>query len=345
MLVSFIIPAYNAADAIERCLNSICSLTLKQDEFEVVVIDDCSTDNTCDIVTLYQSMHPNFTLLRQPENHRQGAARNRGVKIAKGEYICFVDSDDAVTDGVVDAIQLAKESDADMVAYHHAFVNEEGMITKEAERLSFADGQIFSGIEMQNRHPYWCAGPVAYIYNRAFLERVNYPFKEDVLYEDSDFVMVHLYRAQRMLYSHVCGYMVYYNANSSTRSTSFKQVADYLLLGTRMLSLYDIAVGEHADVGFADSVLEGACYNVSRTFRRLFLLDDINSLKAFYNRIDATVDRKQLLARHEVRCYYWNAWTYIGLGNREVTMILWSIISPVYRLLKSLKKTIYYHYA
>ena len=85
MLVSFIIPAYNAADTIVRCLESIYGLSLKRDEFEVIVIDDCSTDNTCEIVSKYQSQHPNITLLKQPKNNRQGAARNRGVKVAEGE--------------------------------------------------------------------------------------------------------------------------------------------------------------------------------------------------------------------------------------------------------------------
>ena len=126
MLVSFIIPSYNSAHTVERCLDSIYALQLKQEEFEVLFIDDCSSDDTCEIVGEFQKKHTNITLLRQPHNNRQGAARNRGVSIAKGEYICFVDSDDAVTEGVADAIRLAKEEQTDMTAFHTASANEKG---------------------------------------------------------------------------------------------------------------------------------------------------------------------------------------------------------------------------
>ena len=94
MLCSFIIPAYNASSTIVRCLDSIYTLGLAEQDFEVVCIDDCSTDNTIEVIEHYAKKHSNITLLRQARNHRQGAARNRGVSIAKGEYIVFVDSYD-----------------------------------------------------------------------------------------------------------------------------------------------------------------------------------------------------------------------------------------------------------
>ena len=89
MLVSFIIPSYNSAHTVKRCLDSIYALSLKQEEFEVIFVDDCSTDNTCEIVETYSQPLPegkgvnNLTLFKQPKNNRQGAARNRGVSVAK----------------------------------------------------------------------------------------------------------------------------------------------------------------------------------------------------------------------------------------------------------------------
>ena len=174
MLVSFIIPSYNSVQTVKRCLGSIYALSLKSEEFEVIFVDDCSTDNTLEIVESFKSkVKSNLTLLKQPQNNRQGAARNRGVSMAKGEYICFVDSDDAVTEGVVEAIRMAKEMQTDMTAFHAAYANEKGTITKENEHLSFAQGQVFSGVELQNKHPYWFSGPVAYIYSKTFLDYVS----------------------------------------------------------------------------------------------------------------------------------------------------------------------------
>ena len=348
MLVSFIIPSYNSAHTVKRCLDSIYALLLKQEEFEVIFIDDCSTDNTCEIVAEYQSEHPNITLLRQPKNNRQGAARNRGVAAAKGEYICFVDSDDAVTEGVVEAIRLVKETQTDMTAFHTASANEKGIITKENERLDFPQGQLFTGVELQNKHPYWFSGPVAYIYSKAFLDKTNYLFREGVLYEDSDFVMVHLYYAQRMSYSPNLGYLAYYREGSTTHSVSYKNQSDYLLLGTRMLALYtiiqrDIDSGKRTDDGiqeFADGVLEGAIHNVTMSLKRLYKLTSPAEIVRFYRRIDSKVNRHALNTdpRMYRYTYGWNKMAHLGIHHKYLSILFNSCLLIAYQIYVKLKK-------
>lgn len=348
MLVSFIIPSYNSAHTVARCLDSIYALSLKPNEFEVIFIDDCSTDNTCDIVAEYQSLHPNITLLKQPKNNRQGAARNRGVSVAKGEYIGFVDSDDAVAGGIVTAIRTAKELQTDMTVFHYGNANEQGVITEEREKLSFAKGQIFSGVEMQNTHPYWCSGPVAYVYSKDFLNTSNYPFREGVLYEDSDFIAAHLYYAQRMAYSSELGYAVYYREGSTTHSNNYKNQSDYFLLGSRMLALYsiiqkDIDEGNRKDDGiqeFADGVLEGAIHNVTMSLKRLFKLDDLRGIRAFYERVDTHVKRRALYKDKRLYKYpnYWNIMAHIGIRCKYTSIAIntcGAILFKAYRKLKN----------
>ena len=342
MLVSFIIPAYNAADTIVRCLESIYGLSLERDEFEVIVIDDASTDDTVSVIEKWRLENGDcrMDLLRQPENHRQGAARNRGVLVAKGEYICFVDADDAVMEGIVIAIRMAKEKNADMVPYHLASADENGTITREEVHLSFEKGHIFSGIEMQNKHPYWLSGPVAYVYNRAFLGRVNYPFVEGVLFEDSDFVVVHLYNAQRMTYSAELGYKAYYREGSTTHHTSYKNVADYLLLGVRMMRFYKTIVNSEKLIvnsekqKFAEGILEGACWNVQKSCKRMVKLGSLDEVKAYYERVDANVKREDLCVDKQLRRYYWNAWTSLCIKHKRITMLVLAVLVPMYKLVK-----------
>lgn len=92
---SIIIPAYNAIDTISNTLDSI--LNQSYQNYEIIVVDDCSTDGTYDFLKQYNGI----TLLRTEYNLRQGGARNLGLDNCTGNYILFVDSDDLLYDSSV----------------------------------------------------------------------------------------------------------------------------------------------------------------------------------------------------------------------------------------------------
>ncbi len=92
--VSIIVPCYNASETIKICLESITSQTLHN--IEILCIDDGSTDNTPDIITMYSRRDKRIKLIKHSENMGTSTARNSGLEIARGEYIGFVDSDDYV---------------------------------------------------------------------------------------------------------------------------------------------------------------------------------------------------------------------------------------------------------
>lgn len=326
MLCSFIIPAYNASNTIVRCLDSIYTLGLSEQEFEVICIDDCSKDNTISVIEQYAKQHTNLTLLYQPENHRQGAARNRGVAIAKGKYIVYIDSDDESDKGVVQALQLAEEHNLDIVAMHYINVDENGNV-REKEFIKL--DSIFTGVYLQTQQPYWCTGPVPYIYNWEFLKRVNYPFIEDVLFEDSDYVNVHLYHAKRMMYSTAIGYKIHYNSQSTTHTTSYKHVADYLLLGTRILKLYHSM--EYKNSKYALTILEGGSYNIWMSCKRLMKLSSIADVRAFYDRIDTYINRADYVHYIEP-AYCWTWWTMLCLKHKRIAIFIIALGQLFYKI-------------
>ena len=88
--ISIIIPTFNRAHLLERTINSVLKQTYT--DFEIIIIDDASQDNTKDIVQRFKNK--NIKYLRQNENKGAPAARNRGIQEAKGRYIAFLDSDD-----------------------------------------------------------------------------------------------------------------------------------------------------------------------------------------------------------------------------------------------------------
>lgn len=309
---SAIIPAFNAESTVRRCLDSVYALPVPESEFEVIVIDDCSSDGTVARIQDYAAAHSNLTLLRQSENHRQGAARNRGVAASKGKYVLFLDSDDEIAPGITSALRLADQSDLEMTVLRAVSVDAEGQLRHEY-RLPYPQDRVFKGIDLQSEYPYWCSGPVLYVYSRGFLERTGYPFAEDVLYEDCDFVNVHLYYAQRMGYCDTVSYRIHENSHSTTRTMSFKHACDYALLGTRMLAFYRNI--EKEKTVYADSILEGGSYNIMKAFRALLRLGSWAEVRAFYDRFDARANRKDYLSYREP-AYCWNRWTRFCLKHR-----------------------------
>ncbi len=92
--VSVIVPVFNTADYLHRCLQSICSQTLK--DIEIICVNDCSTDNSLDILTYYANSDSRIKIINFNSNMGSAVARNEAIKIANGEFIGFVDSDDYI---------------------------------------------------------------------------------------------------------------------------------------------------------------------------------------------------------------------------------------------------------
>ena len=97
-LVSIVVPAYNAEDSISRTVDTILAQSF--DNLEIIIVDDGSTDRTSEIIAWYGETYSNIRIIRQ-ENAGLPEARNTGIKLAVGEYIGFVDSDDMIRPDMV----------------------------------------------------------------------------------------------------------------------------------------------------------------------------------------------------------------------------------------------------
>lgn len=112
-LISIITPVYNTAEYLPKCLDSILRQTHKN--WELLLIDDGSRDNSVQIALEYTQKDNRIRLLQMPENQGQAVARNWGLKEAKGEFIAFVDSDDYIEANMyADMLRLCKEKQADI---------------------------------------------------------------------------------------------------------------------------------------------------------------------------------------------------------------------------------------
>lgn len=144
--VSVIMPVYNAERTVRRTLDSLLAQTLK--EMEIIVVNDGSTDDTVEIVKEYGKKHPKIRLFKQ-ENAYVGAARNRGQREAKGEYIAFIDADDTLSENFYERLyETAKKNNADVVAADHVVSVWEKENREElyVERQKFTDNEVIEDL-------------------------------------------------------------------------------------------------------------------------------------------------------------------------------------------------------
>ncbi|ABD82775.1 glycosyltransferase family 2 protein [Saccharophagus degradans] len=124
--ISIIIPAYNVEQHIQKCLVSIFEQEFNG-SVEVIVIDDCSSDNTLAIAESTLCSRPHCKLIRHNTNQGCSSARNSGLDVATGTYITFVDPDDSLPAGALQALyNAAVEHDADIVKGNHFVINSKG---------------------------------------------------------------------------------------------------------------------------------------------------------------------------------------------------------------------------
>lgn len=124
MKLSIVIPAYNVELYIGSCLDSIFSQQIETDQLEVIVVNDGSKDKTEDIIKQYVMLHPNLTYIYQ-DNQGQSVARNTGLRLATGDLIWYVDSDDATTENSIKNIfsYFKKYSNADFLTFDRIHYN------------------------------------------------------------------------------------------------------------------------------------------------------------------------------------------------------------------------------
>lgn len=233
--ISFVIPAYNAGNTIVRTMESILNTGIPIDDMEIIVVDDCSKDNTREVVRDFAQLHSQVQLLCQPQNHRHGAARNRGLLVANGEYVMFVDADDTVSKGVKEQWQLANENKPDVVCGEMAEI-EHGKVT-DIHATNMEPGMIVNGKEFCEQYFDFeiHVHPVIYLWRRAYLQKKGILFIADRRFEDADWIEQNLFYAQSVTYIDSVVYYYHHaeSIGSTTNTLSSDTLGDWVNLSYR----------------------------------------------------------------------------------------------------------------
>ena len=139
-LISIILPVYNSEKYLVSCLDSIVNQSYIN--WELIIIDDCSTDSSFTICERYSKKHSNILLYRQDNNSGAGASRNLGLKHAKGFFIAFIDSDDSWdNDKLLNQIAFMKSNNCSISFHSYRIIDESGFdklrIIRAVETLDY----------------------------------------------------------------------------------------------------------------------------------------------------------------------------------------------------------------
>ena len=233
--VSVIIPVYNVEEYLKECLDSVINQTLK--EIEIICIDDCSTDNSYNILEEYAKKDDRITIIKNEENLGVGISRNKGIKLSNGEYIGFVDGDDYIANNYFEALyNTAKKYGSDVSYTLNLYRDINGELVKYINIYDFFPKEEIKkfNIEGSNNiniinHRY---GNKDYafvviwnkIFKKSFLEKNNLYFLEiKARWGDTDFYYRVLCNKPKSSYNHS---VIYYYRENSLSIVNISSVED-----------------------------------------------------------------------------------------------------------------------
>ena len=202
---SIIIPVYNTATYLPACLDSV--LAQNDRSFECIIVDDGSTDGSIEVERAYATQDARIRIIEQPHS-RQGAARNRGLSEARGEYVCFMDSDDVIEPTLLEKCVEALSNDSlDFVTFDYAQFRSRPGDSPGLDVFEFGDRREFCAREIASGESFWLEyhprnllPPFCWLqfFRRDFLIENHLLFKEGIYYEDCEWILRAYMAAQRI---------------------------------------------------------------------------------------------------------------------------------------------------
>lgn len=231
MDLSIVIPVYNVEPYLEACVSSVYRQSLPLDRFEVILINDGSTDNSFQLIQKLASEHSNIKVIDQ-KNRGLSAVRNRGIRMACGTYILFLDSDDFLYENTVTPLlDKVLSNDLDVLRFEYWGVDESGNRLFQSPyraRRSAYEGQLITGTDLFEKiYNQELFAWLSFIKKDLLLEGKVF-FEEGMFFEDIEFSLKVALKAHRCMYLSSCLYAYRQRPASILHTFSKKKVKDVI---------------------------------------------------------------------------------------------------------------------
>lgn len=234
-LLSIIIPVYNTASYIQRCINSIVKQNLDI-PFEIIIINDGSTDNSLSIIKSIAKINSSIVVIDK-KNEGAGSARNIGIESSKGKYLLFLDSDDYYEPNTLKPVlELALTNFLDLCFFRMHVENNNGLGYISGKQ-PFDLYTLYNGVHIIN-YGFSFSSACNCLYSVDFVKKSGVRFINCHTAEDVNFTMKLFPFAKRLIFTDLIVYHYTFNCNSTNRKTTPKK--KYQLILGQLEAMSDI---------------------------------------------------------------------------------------------------------
>ena len=228
--VTIIIPVYNVEKYLERCLDSILNQTFN--DYEVICVNDCSPDNSAEILNEYAKKYEHIRILSNDKNLGLGRTREKGIKEARSEYIMLIDSDDYVSPDYIETYYNEMENDSNLDAVIGGYIRD---VDGKKKKYIPIDS-VWSSVT----YTIACAK----MYRKDFITENKLTFTDVRMGEDIFFSLSTFYCGMKYKIINYSGYYYYFNRKSITGSMNYSKNHEMFIsdIFDRFMEKYDISL-------------------------------------------------------------------------------------------------------
>lgn len=304
MKFSIIVPVYNVEKYLKRCLDSIINQSYKN--FELIIINDGSTDSSEEIIKSFKDSRIKYF---KQENKGLSITRNKGVEVASGDYLLFVDSDDYLNNDLLEVLNNNLDKNYDLVRFQIDY-DVDGLIKHTKGPIN--DINFFSGIDAFKEISSYeiVEAACCYLYNREFFIKNKFKFSENCFHEDFGLIPLVIIKANNIKCLKYIGYNYVIRDNSIMTSQDYDKV---LKKANDLLYHFKYLINEtksiEGDLSIFKSFLANSLILKSITLKRndyKKYLKELKKLKVFDMLLNDTLGRKikKVLIRISPKLYY-----------------------------------------
>lgn len=219
--LSIIIPVYNAEKTLKRCLESV--LNQKDDEIEIVVINDGSKDSSDKIIQEYKEKNPQIISYYKKRNTGVADTRNYGIQKAKGKYIMFLDADDYIDLHLYNLVKQYMQKDIELIKFKLQRVDNTGKVLEKVNGPIFENKTGVEGFELLYASDVLLDSPCVYIAKKDLFIQNKLLFKVGTEHEDFGLIPFVIVLSKTMISIDYYGYQYVQSSGSITRNVDYNK--------------------------------------------------------------------------------------------------------------------------